>query len=227
MAEALHSSGFGGGGMAALGGASSRCLAQISQLLEAIDLPCDPRRKPQEPERTVRVRVRVRVRVSPNPNPNPNPNEQERTHAPDAGRQLSWARTSNSSSREPSFSRQEWSPSPGRNPSFSRRDDIPSFSGRDGIERPTPPYVGGGSGRFLEGSDGGASRTPRTAPPPPARAGCRSQHARRGDAQLEHSAGGGCGGDGSGGDAGDLGGSRDSRVTFAGKSLGQVSEGSK
>ena len=65
MAEALHSSGLGGGGMAALGGASSRCLAQISQLLEAIDLPCDPRRKPHEQERTVRVRVRVRVSPSP------------------------------------------------------------------------------------------------------------------------------------------------------------------
>jgi hypothetical protein len=104
---------------------------------------------------------------------------------------------------------------------------MPSFSRRDGIDSPTPPYVGGGAGRFLEGSDGGGSSTPRTAPPPPARAGNRSQHARRSDAQLEHAAGGGGGGDGGGGDAGDLGGSRDSRVTFAGKSLGQVSEGSK
>ena len=151
------------------------CLGQLSQLLDAIDLPCDPRRKPHG---------------------------QESVHAPGADRQSPdvsgrWSMyASNTSSRDGS---PDWSPGTG---SFNRRD-----------ANSTPPY-GGGRG-------GGASRTPHTAPP--VHGSSHTQHAWRGNAVLPQSGGGG-GGGGGGGDAGDHGGSRDSRVTFAGMSLDQVSE---
>ena len=171
---------------------AERCLGQLGQLLDAIDLPCDPRRKPHG---------------------------QESLRAPGAGRgspeaSRRWSMHAfNTSSRDGS---PDWSPNPGRNPgSFNQRDDYP-----------TPPYVGGCGGR-----EGGASRTPHTAPP--AHGSSRTQHAQRGNAALPQPGSGGCGDGGDGGDggngpggyAGDHGScSRDSRVTFAGMSLDQVSQ---
>ena len=96
------------------------CLGQLSQLLDAIDLPCDPRRKPYA---------------------------QERMHAPGAGRESSevsgaWSmHAANTSSRDDS---PDWSPNLGRNPgSFRRRDDNPTppyvgSSGRAGGASRTP-----------------------------------------------------------------------------------------
>ena len=117
-AAAFHTSGLGGGGgMHAFGEAGTAleahgrraaasaesCLGQLSQLLDAIDLPCDPRRKPYG---------------------------QERMHAPGADRESpevsgTWSMYApNTSSWDGS---PDWSPNPGRNPgSFGRRDDNPT-----------------------------------------------------------------------------------------------------